>query len=121
MDVINFKGMAQFSQNKGLLDTMEKRRHVKKDLLEARCFNLVLFCLDKGQEIPLRPEPYDVCFYIAEGSGTFTAGNERADLSAGEMVFAPANASRGIECKEQMVVLGIQEPKLGGFYKWSMQ
>jgi len=45
-----------------------------------------------------------------EGSGTFTVGDEKADLSAGEMVFAPANISRGIRCKEQMVVLGIQEP-----------
>jgi len=31
-----------------------------------------------------------VCFYIVEGSGTFTVGDEKADLSAGEMVFAPA-------------------------------
>jgi quercetin dioxygenase-like cupin family protein len=110
MDVINLKKLVQFSEDKGLLDTMEKRRRVKKDLLKTRCFNLVLVCLERGQEIPPRPEPYDVCFYIVEGSGTFTVGNDKADLSAGEMVFAPANVSRGIRCKEQMVVLGIQEP-----------
>ena len=110
MDVINLKGMVQFSESKGLLDTMEKRRRVKKDLLKTRCFNLVLVCLDKGQEIPSRPESYDVCFYIVEGSGAFMVGDEKADLSAGEMVFAPANVSRGIKCKDQMVVLGIQEP-----------
>ena len=110
MDAINLKGLVQFSEDKGLLDTMEKRRRVKKDLLKTRCFNLVLVCLERDQEIPLRPEPYDVCFYIIEGSGIFTVGDEKADLSAGEIAFAPANVSRGIKCKEQMVVLGIQEP-----------
>jgi quercetin dioxygenase-like cupin family protein len=110
MDVINLKKLVQFSEDKGLLDTMEKRRRVKKELLKTRCFNLVLVCLERGQEIPSRPEPYGVCFYIVEGSGTFTVGDEKADLSVGEMVFAPANVSRGIGCKEQMVVLGIQEP-----------
>jgi quercetin dioxygenase-like cupin family protein len=110
MDVINLKGIVQFSEDKGLLDTMEKRRRVKKDLLKTRSFNLMLVCLERGQEIPPHPEPYDVCFYIVEGSGTFTVGNDKADLSAGEMVFAPANISRGIKCKEQMIILGIQEP-----------
>ncbi len=110
MDVINLKRLVQFSWDKGLLDTMEKRRRVKKDMLKTRCFNLVLVSLERGQEIPPRPEPYDVCFYIVESSGTFTVGDKKADLSAGEMIFAPANISRGIKCKEQMVVLGIQEP-----------
>jgi quercetin dioxygenase-like cupin family protein len=110
MDVINLKRLMQFSGDKGLLDTMEKRGRVKKDLLKTRCFNLMLVCLERGQEIPSRPEPYDVCFYVVEGSGTFTVGNDKADLSAGEMVFAPANVSRGIKCKERMVVLGVQEP-----------
>jgi quercetin dioxygenase-like cupin family protein len=110
MDAINLKGLVRFSEDKGLLDTMEKRRRVKKDLLKTRCFNLVLVCLERDQEIPPRPEPYDVCFYIIEGSGTFTVGDEKTDLSAGEMVFTPANVSRGIKCKEQMVVLGVQEP-----------
>jgi quercetin dioxygenase-like cupin family protein len=110
MDVINLKNLVQISEDKGLLDTMEKRRRVKKDLLKTRCFNLVLVCFDRGQEIPPRPEPYDVCFYVVEGSGTFTVGNDKADLSAGEIVFVPANVSRGIKCKERLVVLGVQEP-----------
>jgi len=110
MNGIDLKRLAKFSEDKGLLDTMEKRRRVKKDLLQTRSFNLVLVCLNEGQEIPPRPEPYDVCFYVVEGSGTFTVGNEKADLSAGKVIFAPANVSRGMKCKEQMIVLGIQEP-----------
>ncbi|MGQ9538598.1 MAG: cupin domain-containing protein [Candidatus Bathycorpusculaceae bacterium] len=110
MDVVNLKRLVQFSDNEGLLDSMEERRRVKRELLRTRCFNLVLVCLDIGQEIPPRPEPYDVCFYIVEGSGTFTVGDEKASLSAGEVVFAPANVCRGIKCKERLVVLGVQEP-----------
>jgi quercetin dioxygenase-like cupin family protein len=110
MNVIDLKRLTKFSEDKGLLDTTEKRRRVKKDLLRTRSFNLVLVCLNEDQEIPPRPEPYDVCFYVVEGSGTFTVSDEKADLSAGEIVFVPANVSRGIKCKEQMTVLGIQEP-----------
>ncbi len=110
MDVIDLRKLVGYSQDKGLLDIMEKLRRVKKDLLKTRNYNLVLVCLDVGQEIPSRPEPYDVCFYVVEGSGTFTVGKEKADLSSGQMVFVLANVARGIRSKERMVVLGIQEP-----------
>ncbi|MGB9854070.1 MAG: cupin domain-containing protein [Candidatus Bathyarchaeales archaeon] len=110
MDIINLNKLVEFSEDKGLLDTMEKRKRVKRDLLKTRHYNVVLICLESGQEIPPRPEPYDVCFYIVEGSGTFTVDSEKADLSHGEIVFAPANVPRGIKSKERLVVMGIQEP-----------
>ncbi|MGB9684597.1 MAG: cupin domain-containing protein [Candidatus Bathyarchaeales archaeon] len=110
MDIVDLRKLVEYSQDKGLLDTMEKRRRVKKDLLKTRNYNLVLVCLDVEQEIPSRPEPYDVCFYVVEGSGTFTVGNEKADLSGGQMIFVPANVARGIKSKERVVVLGIQGP-----------
>ncbi|MBX5320420.1 MAG: cupin domain-containing protein [Candidatus Bathyarchaeota archaeon] len=110
MEVIDLKKLAEYSRDKGLLDTMKKRRRVKKDLLRTKNYNIVLVCLDAGQEIPSRPEPYDVCFYVVEGSGTFTVDCEKAELSSGQMVFVPANVARGMKSKEHMVVLGIQEP-----------
>jgi len=110
MDIMNLRMLTRFSDVKGLLDTVEKRRSVKRELLKTRSFNLVLVCLDRDQEIPPRPEPYDVCFYVIEGSGTFTVGNEKSDLSTGKIVFAPANVVRGVKCKEPMAILGIQEP-----------
>jgi len=110
MDVINVDKFIDFSRDEGTLDTLEKRKGVKKDLLRAKHYNLVLVCLESGQEIPSRPEPYNVCFYVLKGSGTFTIGEEKADLSQDEMVFVPANVPRGIESRERLVVLGIQEP-----------
>ena len=37
-----------------------KTERVKKDIYKTKMFNLVLVCLETGQEIPPRPEPYDV-------------------------------------------------------------
>jgi len=110
MDVTDLRKHVEYSHDKGLLDAMEKRRRVKKDLLKAKNHNTVLVCMDTGQEIPSRPEPYDVRFYVVEGHGAFKVSDEEADLSSGQMVFAPSNMPRDIKSKERMVVLGIQEP-----------
>jgi len=110
MKVIKLNELVEFSQKKGLLGTMEERKRIKKDLLKTKNYNLVLVCLEANQEIPSRLEPYDVCFYIISGSGTFTVGDKQVDLSKGEMLFAPADTPRGIKSKERLVLLGIQEP-----------
>ena len=108
--VVDLNKLVEFSQKQGLLNTMEDRRRVKKDILKTSNFNVVLICLETGQEIPSRPEPYDVCFYVIEGKGTFTVGNEQFELSGGDLIFAPADEARGIKSREQLTLLGIQEP-----------
>jgi quercetin dioxygenase-like cupin family protein len=107
--VLDLNKLVQFSQKQGLLSTMEDRRRVKKDLLKTSNFNIVLICLESGQEIPLRPEPYAVCFYVVDGKGTFTVGNEQVELSRGGLIFAPADKARGIKSLERLTLLGIQE------------
>lgn len=69
----------------------------------------MLICLESGQEIPPRSEPYEVCFYIIDGSGTFTVGEEKYDLAEGNIVFVPANVVRGIKSNKRLTLLGIQE------------
>ncbi len=110
MGVINLNQLVEFSQKKGLLDTMEERKRAKKDLLKTKNYNLVLICLNDGQEIPSRSEPYEVCFYVIEGKGEFTVGKEKANLSVGEMLLTPANLPRGIKSQGRLILLGIQEP-----------
>ena len=102
--------LAEFSQKKGLLSNMEDRRRVKKDLLKTSHFNIVLICLETGQEIPSRPEPYAVCFYVVDGKGIFTVGNEQVELSRGGLIFASANEARGMRSIERLTLLGIQDP-----------
>ena len=108
--VLDLNKLVEFSQKQGLLNTMEDRRRVKKDVLKTRSFNLVLICLEAGQEIPSRPEPYDVCFYVVDGKGAFTVGDEQVELTRRGMIFAPANEARGIRSLERLTILGIQEP-----------
>ena len=91
------------------LAEFSKTNRIKKDVCKTKMFNIVLVCLETGQEIPPRPEPYDVCFYVMEGQGTFTVGNKQTELKAGSMIFAPANVARGIKSIERLSILGIQE------------
>ena len=99
LDVWDLTELAEFS----------KTDRVKKDICKTRMFNIVLVCLETGQEIPPRPEPYDVCFYVIEGEGTFTIGDEETHLKGGSMIFAPANVARGIKSARRLSILGIQE------------
>jgi quercetin dioxygenase-like cupin family protein len=99
LDVWDLTVLAEFS----------KTDRIKKDICKTRMFNIVLVCLETGQEIPPRPEPYDVCFYVIEGEGTFTIGDEETYLKGGSMIFAPANVARGIKSARRLSILGIQE------------
>ncbi len=109
VNVVDVYSLVEFSQEKGLLDTMGKRRRVKKDLLQTKNFNVVLVCLESGQEIPTRPEPYNVCFYVIEGKGIFTIDDEQKELTKGNAIFVPANVARGIKGTERLSILGIQD------------
>jgi len=100
LDVRELSELAEFS----------KTESVRKILYETRAFNVVLVCLETGQEISPHPESYDVCFYVIDGEGTFTVGDRQIDLNKGSMIFAPENITRGMKSKERLTLLGIQEP-----------
>ncbi len=109
VNVVDLNKLVEFSQKSGLLGTTEDRQRIKKNVLKTTSFNIVLICLESGQEIPSRPEPYEVCFYIIDGSGIFTVGEEKYDLAKGNIVFVPANVARGIKSNKRLTLLGIQE------------
>jgi quercetin dioxygenase-like cupin family protein len=79
-------------------------------LIKTDSFNVVLVCLEAGQEIPPHPEPYAVCFYVINGKGMFTVGNEQVELSSGGLIFVPVNETRGILSREKLMLLGVQDP-----------
>ena len=82
---------------------------VKKDLLDARSFNLVLIGLGEGQEIPSHPEEYDAVFYVLEGEGIIAIGDEQVIVSEGSLVFSPKEKDRGIKSLKKLSILGIRE------------
>jgi len=108
--VIDLTKLATFSQKKGILNIPEDLLPIKKDLVATKNFNVALICLEKGQEIPLHPEPYGACFYVISGKGIFTIGKEQFELSNNKMIFAPANEVRAIRSLEKLVLIGIHDP-----------
>jgi len=108
--IVNVNELISFSRTQGLLSSMEDRRQVRKDLLKTSNFNIVLICLETGQEIPSRPEPYGVCFYVISGKGIFSVDNQQVELTSGNIIFAPADTARGIRSIERLTLLGIQDP-----------
>ena len=82
---------------------------VKKDILTSRNFNIVIVCLEKGQEIKPHPEPYAVFFLVLEGKGIFTNSKGSFELSKQSCISIRTNERRGIKCIENLVVLGVQD------------
>jgi quercetin dioxygenase-like cupin family protein len=99
-------------EHKDLQDLIEysRKTRVVKDVLMTDWFNVVLVCLEKGQEISPHPEPYAVLFHVIEGEGTITAGTERYDVKPNHMIFVPKDGVRGIAPRTRMSLVGIQQP-----------
>lgn len=83
---------------------------VKKDLFKTEWYNVVLVCLEAGQEIPPHPEPYAVLFVVLDGEGTITVGTERYEVKPNHLIFSPQGGVRGIAPRTRMSILGIQQP-----------
>ena len=82
---------------------------LKKDILKSEKFNIVLVCLEKGQEIKPHPEPYAVFFLVLEGNGIFTCKKGKFELTKNGCIFIEANETRGIKCIEKLIILGVQD------------
>jgi len=81
----------------------------KEDVLKTNNFNIVIVCLEKGQEIKPHPEPYAVFFFVIEGKGVFTSKDEETELSKGDSIFMASNTIRGIKCIEKLNIFGVQD------------
>ncbi len=82
---------------------------VKKDLIKMSGSNIVLVCLETGQEIPPHPEPYAVVFVVLQGEGVITAGSARHRVKPLHLISIGKDEDRGIRCDQRMVLLGIRD------------
>lgn len=82
---------------------------VKKDLIRMRGSNIVVVCLEAGQEIPPHPEPYAVVFVVLQGEGVITAGKVRHPVKPLHLVSVEKDQDRGIRCDQRMMLLGIRD------------
>ena len=82
---------------------------IKKVLLKTAGSNIVLVCLETGQEIPPHPEPYAVVFVVLQGEGVITSGTIRHTVQPLHLVSVGKDENRGIRCDQRMVLLGIRD------------
>ncbi len=73
-----------------------------------------LYCLLPGQQQKVHAhEGSDKVYYVLEGTGRFTVGDEEQDLGKGYAVMAPAGEPHGVrnETDENLVLLVTMAPR----------
>ena len=86
----------------------------KNALFESPRLFYDLYCLLPGQSQKVHAhEDSDKIYYVLEGAGRFTVGDEERDLPEGHAVIAPAGELHGVqnETQENLVLLVTMAPR----------
>jgi quercetin dioxygenase-like cupin family protein len=86
----------------------------KNSLFDSPHLFYDLYCLLPGQYQKVHAhEGSDKVYYVLEGSGRFTVGEEERDLPQGHAVIAPAGEPHGVqnETQENLVLLVTMAPR----------
>ena len=87
----------------------------KNPLFESPRLFYDLYCLLPGQQQKAHAhEDSDKVYYVLQGAGCFTVGDEERDLPQGHAVIAPAGEPHGVrnETQENLVLLVTMAPRL---------
>jgi mannose-6-phosphate isomerase-like protein (cupin superfamily) len=75
---------------------------------------LGLNCLEPGQVQPAHDHAdQDKFYFVLEGAGLFTVGDERIEAGSGQAIWAPAGVAHGVENRGSVrlaVLVGIAPP-----------
>lgn len=85
----------------------------KVNLYETPNFFCDVYCLEPGQaQKPHVHEDADKIYYVLEGRGTFLVGTSEQELSAHQIVLAPAGAPHGVHntSTERLTILVFMTP-----------
>ena len=70
----------------------------KTTLFRSEALLLGLNCLEPGQvQQPHEHDDQDKFYYVVAGSGRFWLGDERITAESGQVVWAPAGVTHGVE------------------------
>jgi len=87
MEHLNLSELVEFSVAK----------RVRKKLLGSRRIVGELLCYEPGQSTPLHQHPQqDECFFVVEGTGTLTAGEETKALRSTDLILVPAQVPHSL-------------------------
>ncbi len=65
-------------------------------LFTSNTFELVHLQLEPGESVPLHSNPFDVVFFVLEGSLMLTRAEESAHIMANDCVAVPSGMPRGL-------------------------
>lgn len=73
-------------------------KYYKTTLFSSSSLLIGLNCLEPGQvQKPHDHNGQDKFYYVVEGSGLFLLGEQRKNAGAGQIVWAPAGLTHGVE------------------------
>ena len=107
MDVFKPTEMARYSAEK----------MAKVDITSSPHLICGLNCFEPGQAQKVHAHPgADKLYYVVEGSGEFTVGDEKRTLSAGEVLYVPEDIPHGVvnNGKYPLAVMIVITPNLHG-------
>ena len=91
----------------------DPKKYISKLLHDSEKSRVVLFCLEKGQELSPHESASEVIFYGVEGKATILVGAERALLGPKSIVVCPPRVPHGISASERVTVLAVLTPRPG--------
>jgi quercetin dioxygenase-like cupin family protein len=87
MEQLNVGEMIEFSAAK----------RVRKKLLASKRIVGELLCYEPGQSTPLHQHPQqDECFFVVEGTGTLTVGDEVKPIRTTDLILVPAQVPHSL-------------------------
>lgn len=97
----------------------DAKRRVRKRLIMADHIESELVCYEPGQgTVEHHHVGQDEIFYVVEGNGTITVDGEARPVSAGSLIFAPAESKHSVETGDnRMVMMFFKGPGRGGLRK----
>ena len=108
------KNAALQTVNIGDISEFDKKDMLKKVPFAADKLVINTYFFSPGQVLRFHEHPSsDELFYIVEGSGQLTVGDNQVMVDSGSLVYGPANVPHGLvnSGNERIVMISVQSPK----------
>lgn len=87
---------------------------VKTDLIAAPNYKLVTVGVETGVTIPPCVMNSEMDFYVVEGCGHITAGEQTLSIARGDIIVVPPHVPRSITAGERLSLLAVQIHEISG-------
>lgn len=77
-------------------------------LVDTNKVRALLVNLEAGKSLAPCQMTFPVLYYVIEGQGVLSVGEEQANLKTGSLVVVPAGAVRSLAAREHLRVLAVQ-------------